>query len=63
MKYQYPTIRFIHNRRNVDTNVSLATVEMEVMFERKRKWFSTGVRVASRNWNDKKKVVGSQKGL
>ncbi len=57
MKETYPTVKIIHNRRKkVLTKPS--SVEIEITFQSKRKWISTGVLVPSKNWNDKLKVVG-----
>lgn len=58
MKEIYPTVKIIHDRRKIDSTSKPATVEIEVSFQGKRKWISTGVRVLKRNWNDKFKVVG-----
>lgn len=58
MTEQYPTVKTIFMRRKNLGKNKLSTVEIEVKFEGKRRWFSTGVRVLPKNWNEKKKVVG-----
>lgn len=54
----YPNVRILHGRRAKMTPSNESTVEIEVSFNGKRKWLSTGVKVLSKNWSNRNKVVG-----
>lgn len=53
---KYPTARFVFDRKHTASKTTKGTVQIEILFERKRKWISTGVRLYSDQWNDKAKV-------
>ena len=53
---KYPTARFVFDRKHTASKTTKGTVQIEILFERKRKWISTGVRLYSDQWNDKTKV-------
>lgn len=53
---KYPTARFVFDRKHTASKTTKGTVQIEVLFERKRKWIGTGVRLYSDQWNDKVKV-------
>lgn len=53
---KYPTVRFVFDRKHTASKTTKGTVQIEILFERKRKWISTGVRLYSDQWNDKTKV-------
>lgn len=55
---QYPTVRIVHGRRNTPDKNKCLSVEIEIYFQRKRKWISTGVMVPKSNWRGDKKVAG-----
>lgn len=54
----YPTIKMIFDRRKNATSKKKGVVELEIYFQRRRKWIATGISVLPRNWNDRKRVVG-----
>lgn len=54
-----PTVRVVFDRKKVATKTKKGLVQMEVMYERKRKFISTGVKVFSDQWNDRKWVINS----
>lgn len=54
----YPTTKVIFDRRKKAGPKTQGSVELEVYFQRKRKWISTGVKVLPRHWDDRKRVVG-----
>lgn len=54
---KYPTIRIIFDRRKVATPKKEGTVEIEIYYEKKRKWLSTGVKVLPKNWHPDKRVI------
>lgn len=59
MKEKYPKVKVIYQRRK--KNISLtkpSTIEVEISFQGKRKWISTGIRVLPKNWSNKLRVVG-----
>lgn len=58
MKEQYPIVKIIYQRRKNVTSIRPSTVEIEVAYQGKRKWISTGIRVFPKNWNEKLHVVG-----
>lgn len=57
------TARFVFDRKHVATkknakeNAKKGLIQMEVAFAKKRKWYSTGVKVYADEWNDTKKVI------
>lgn len=44
---KYPTARFVFDRKHTASKTTKGTVQIEILFERKRKWISTGVRLYS----------------
>ena len=56
---EYPSIRFVFDRKKVASKDRKGLVQIEVCSERKRKWIGTGVKVYADQWDDKKKVVKS----
>lgn len=54
---EYPTLRFVFDRKRVATKEKKGLVQIEVSSERKRKWIGTGVRLYSDQWDERKKVV------
>ena len=53
----YPTIKAIYDRRKVSGKGKEGTVEVEIYFQKKRKWISTGVRVVPANWHPAKRII------
>ncbi|WP_373169752.1 phage integrase SAM-like domain-containing protein [Bacteroides stercoris] len=53
---KYPTARFVFDRKHTASKTTKGTVQIEILFERKRKWISTGVRLYSDQWSEKNKV-------
>lgn len=56
---EYPTLRFVFDRKKVASKDKKGLVQIEICSQRKRKWIGTGVKVYSDQWDDKKKVVRS----
>lgn len=54
---KYPTIRILYDRKKKSSGTHKGTVEIEVCFERKRKWISTGVSVLPSQWKNGTGVV------
>lgn len=54
---KYPNLKFVFDRRNVASLERLASVYLEVSFQRKRRDVPTGIRLFSNEWDDKKHVV------
>lgn len=55
---QYPKVKILFDRRKEARQKKTVSVEIEIYFEGKRKWISTGVRIEAKNWNKIHKVVG-----
>lgn len=55
---QYPNVRIIYGRRNKNEKNIEKSVEIEISFQKRRKWISTGIRVLPKNWKDKQHIVG-----
>ncbi len=53
---KYPTLRLVYDRKKVATKEKDSLVQIEVLFDRKKKYISTGVKVTADQWNDKVKV-------
>ena len=45
MKLKYPTTRFVFDRKKQATKTKAALIQVEVLFERKKKYITTGVKV------------------
>lgn len=55
---RYPSVRLLQGRRTTANSLSESTVEIEIYFQHKRKWISTGVKIAPKNWSKDNKVIG-----
>lgn len=53
----YPTTRLVFDRKKTATREKVALVQIEILYERKRKYVSTGVKVYKDQWTDKSHVV------
>lgn len=60
---KYPTLRFVFDRKKTATKEHKASVQIEVLSERKRKYIGTGVKLYSDQWDERKKVVNSMQML
>lgn len=58
-----PTVRLVFDRKKVATNRTRGLVQIEVLFDRKRKWISTGVKVCAGQWDNMKWVVHCADGV
>ena len=54
---KYPTIRFVFDRKHQATKTRTGLVQMGVTSERKRTWISTGMRLYSDQWDDRRIVI------
>lgn len=54
---QIPTIRLIFDRKNTANNNTKAIVQIEILYNRKRKYISTGVKVFKNQWSIKSSSV------
>lgn len=54
---RYPTLRYIFDRRRKTTPKTAGTIDVEICFQNKRKWISTGVSVLRNQWDDSKLIV------
>ena len=54
----YPTTRIVFDRKHVSSNTKEGLVQLEVLFKRTRKYFSTGVKVTKNHWSRSGKVTG-----
>ena len=54
----YPLTRFVFNRKKTKEENKL--IQVEVLYLKKKKYISTGVKVPIRNWSDKKHIVATQ---
>lgn len=57
MIHKYPTLRFLFDRLNKSSKTVPATVHIELLYDGKRKYIHTGVRVFKNEWSEKNKVV------
>lgn len=55
---RYPTTRIIYDRRKQSSKLKTGTVEIEISFEGKRKWISTGVHLLPDHWKESFGAVG-----
>lgn len=59
MSTNYAVARLVFDRKHVATKTKKGLVQLEVMYNRKRKWFSTGIKVYSDQWSERYKVINS----
>ena len=57
---KYPSQRIVFNRKKDASTKKAALVQIEVLFERKRKFISTGVKVTTDQWDKKTMVKNRQ---
>ena len=53
----YPTTRLVFDRKNTATSNKTALIQVEIMYERKRKYVTTGVKIYKDQWNDKCGII------
>lgn len=58
MSRKYPTTRILFDRKHAATKTKTGLVQLEVLYERKRKFISTGVKVYVDQWSERSYVVG-----
>ncbi|MDE6444359.1 MAG: site-specific integrase [Muribaculaceae bacterium] len=63
MVNNYPTVRLVFDRKHLASTTRKGIVEIEICFQRKRKWISTSVQVFSNNWSPEEKVFGLTEAL
>ena len=56
---KYAMVRLVFDRKHVATKNKTGLVQLEVTYNRKRKWFSTGIKVYADQWDERYKVVNS----
>ncbi len=49
----YPATRFVFDRKKTATNYKAALIQVEVLFGKKKKYISTGVKVLKNQWSSK----------
>lgn len=54
----YPTVKVVFDRKHKATKTKTGLVQIEVLHQRKRAYFSAGVKVFAGQWRDKAMVVG-----
>ncbi len=54
---KYPTLRILFDRKRQTLKGGKGLVQIEVLYDRTRKYIGTNVKVSKENWNDKKKAV------
>lgn len=53
----YPSIRFVFDRKNVASSTKKGLLQIEVTFQRRRKWIGTGVHLLKHQWDMQRHVV------
>ncbi len=53
----YPTTRFVFDRKKTATDKKASLIQVEIMHERQRKYMSTGVKVYKGQWDDRYGIV------
>lgn len=54
-----PTIRFVFDRKKVATKTTKGLLQIEFQSERKRRFYSTGIKLFSNQWDDRKMVINT----
>ena len=53
----YPVFRYVFDRYKMATKDKKGLVQLEVYFNRKRKWINTGIKLYKDQWDDKYRVI------
>ena len=59
MILSYPISRFVFERKKISSEKRKGLIQIEVRYEKKRKWISTGIKVFKDQWHDKRYIVNS----
>lgn len=59
MILSYPISRFVFDRKKISSEKRKGLIQIEVRYEKKRKWISTGIKVFKDQWHDKRYIVDS----
>jgi phage integrase len=59
MILSYPISRFVFDRKKISSEKRKGLIQIEVRYEKKRKWISTGIKVFKDQWHDKRYIVNS----
>lgn len=59
MILSYPISRFVFDRKKISSEKRKGLIQIEVRYEKKRKWISTGIKVFKDQWHDKRCIVNS----
>lgn len=54
-----PTVRLVFDRKKVATKKNKGLIQLEVLYEGKRKWITTGIKVYSDQWDSRRWVINS----
>lgn len=55
----YPSIRFVFDRKHKADRTHKGLVQVEVLFQRRRKWIGTGVKLYKHQWDERRHVINS----
>lgn len=53
----FPTTRFVFDRKKTATKDKAALIQVEILYQRQRKYVGTGVKVYRDQWNDRRLVI------
>jgi len=56
---KYASVRLVFDRKHTATKEKVGLVQIEVCYQRKRKYISTGVKLFAGQWNDRQHVVNT----
>lgn len=54
-----PTVRLVFDRKKVATKTNKGLIQIEVLYNGKRKWMSTGIKVYKDQWDNRRWVVNT----
>ena len=60
---QHPTVRLVFDRKKQASKTKKGLIQLEVSFQRKRKWISTDIKVYSDQWSNRYHVINSSDSL
>lgn len=55
----YPSVRFVFDRKHHATRTTKGLVQVEVLYQRRRKWIGTGIHLYKHQWDEKRHVINS----
>ncbi|MCM1028262.1 MAG: Arm DNA-binding domain-containing protein, partial [Alloprevotella sp.] len=54
---KYPSVRFLFDKKRKATNSTKGLLQIEITYQRQRKWVSTNVKLFASQWDNQKLII------